>query len=242
MSTYAATYSPNAYRASAVLTASPGQLVVMLYDGARRFLHQAAVAMAEGQIVLAHNKLTRAEDIIRHLRSTLDSTRASSPSACSRSTRSRCRICARLASIRTPRRSSRSLRCWAGCVSRGPRSPIRHEPGAGGPVRDARLDDRARADARRRAQLRRAAGAQGAPIRAAELVAGDPPAAARPALERCRMLHKRVEIELLRVREALLLELGRVRHAQRAADGYAPARRRRRARRGSVPDRALTHL
>jgi hypothetical protein len=52
-----------------------------------------------------------------------------------------------------------------------------------------------------------------------------PPAAARPALERCRMLQKRVEIELLRVREALLLELERVRHAQRTADGYAPARR-----------------
>ncbi len=72
MSTYAATYSPNAYRASAVLTASPGQLVVMLYDGARRFLHQGAAAMGEHQIVVAHNKLTRAEDIIRHLRSTLD--------------------------------------------------------------------------------------------------------------------------------------------------------------------------
>src|ERR1700753_764779 len=52
MSTYAA-YSPNAnasYRASAVLTASPGQLVVMLYDGARRFLHQAAVGMGERDI------------------------------------------------------------------------------------------------------------------------------------------------------------------------------------------------
>src|SRR6201995_2025743 len=72
MSTYAATYSPNAYRASAVLTASPGQLVVMLYDGARRFLHQAAVAMGERDIPVAHNKLTRGEDIIRHLRNTLD--------------------------------------------------------------------------------------------------------------------------------------------------------------------------
>ncbi len=72
MSTYAATYSPNAYRASAVLTASPGQLVVMLYDGARRFLHQAAAAMGERNIPTAHNKLTRAEDIIRHLRNTLD--------------------------------------------------------------------------------------------------------------------------------------------------------------------------
>jgi hypothetical protein len=50
-----------------------------------------------------------------------------------------------------------------------------------------------------------------------------PPEAARATLERCRQLTKRVEIELLRVREALLLELGRVRQAQRAADGYAPA-------------------
>jgi len=72
MSPYAATYSPNAYRASSVLTASSGQLIVMLYDGARRFLHQAAVAMGERQIVVAHNKLTRAENIIRHLRNTLD--------------------------------------------------------------------------------------------------------------------------------------------------------------------------
>ena len=53
-----------------------------------------------------------------------------------------------------------------------------------------------------------------------------PPEAARATLERCRQLQKRVEIELLRVREVLLLELGRVRQAQRTADGYAPVRRR----------------
>jgi hypothetical protein len=53
-----------------------------------------------------------------------------------------------------------------------------------------------------------------------------PPESARATLERCRQLQKRVEIELLRVREALLLELGRVRQAQRAADGYAPVRQR----------------
>ena len=53
-----------------------------------------------------------------------------------------------------------------------------------------------------------------------------PPEAARASLERCRQLTKRVEIELLRVREVLLLELGRVRQAQRTANGYAPARRR----------------
>ena len=37
--------SPRAYREAAVLTATGEQLMVMLYDGARRFLHQAAVAM-----------------------------------------------------------------------------------------------------------------------------------------------------------------------------------------------------
>ena len=55
---------------------------------------------------------------------------------------------------------------------------------------------------------------------------GTPPEAARATLERCRQLQKRVEIELLRVREVLLLDLGRVRQAQRAATGYAPVRQR----------------
>jgi flagellar secretion chaperone FliS len=67
-----ATASPQAYRQGAVLAASRGQLVVMLYDGARRFLRQAAVAMREGQVELGHNKLRRAEMIIAHLDSTLD--------------------------------------------------------------------------------------------------------------------------------------------------------------------------
>lgn len=49
-----------------------------------------------------------------------------------------------------------------------------------------------------------------------------PPASAGPALERCRLLQKRVEIELLRVREMILIELAQVRQAQRAAAGYMP--------------------
>ena len=66
------TATPNAYRESAVLSAPPDVLVVMLYDGARRFLFQAGVAMRDGQIELSHRKLRRAEDIIRHLRGALD--------------------------------------------------------------------------------------------------------------------------------------------------------------------------
>jgi flagellar protein FliS len=63
---------PRAYRESAVLSAQPEQLVVMLYDGARRFLHQASVAMRDRQIELSHRKLRRAEDILLHLRDALD--------------------------------------------------------------------------------------------------------------------------------------------------------------------------
>jgi flagellar protein FliS len=66
------TASPDAYRQGAVLSATPGQLVVMLYDGARRFLRQSSAAMLEGQVESAHNRLRRAELIIAHLDGTLD--------------------------------------------------------------------------------------------------------------------------------------------------------------------------
>jgi flagellar secretion chaperone FliS len=61
-----------AYRRGAVLAATPGELVVLLYDGARRFLGRAAVAMRAGEIERAHNTLRRAERIIAHLDATLD--------------------------------------------------------------------------------------------------------------------------------------------------------------------------
>ena len=67
-------YAPskrNAYQTSATLTASQSQLLVMLYDGAHRFLLQAAAAMREQQIEDAHMKLRRAEMIIRHLDASL---------------------------------------------------------------------------------------------------------------------------------------------------------------------------
>jgi flagellar secretion chaperone FliS len=64
--------TPNAYRENAVMSAPKEQLLVMLYDGARRFLLQAGVAMGEGQIELSNRKLRRAEDIIQHLRDILD--------------------------------------------------------------------------------------------------------------------------------------------------------------------------
>jgi flagellar protein FliS len=66
------TASPQAYRQNVVLSASPGELVVMLYDGARRFLRQATGAMENGEIERAHNALRRAELIVGHLDGTLE--------------------------------------------------------------------------------------------------------------------------------------------------------------------------
>ena len=64
--------SPQAYRESSVLTASPEQLVVMLYDGAGRFLRQAEAALSEGAVEHAHDRLNRGEAIIDELLATLD--------------------------------------------------------------------------------------------------------------------------------------------------------------------------
>ncbi len=70
MSPYA--QAQQAYRDAAVLTAPPERLVVMLYDGANRFLVQAAAAMRVSDLVTANAKLQRAEAIINELRTTLD--------------------------------------------------------------------------------------------------------------------------------------------------------------------------
>lgn len=66
--------SPQAYRASSVMTASPGQLVVMLYDGAGRFLRQAEIAAEEGAWRHAGDRLDKADAIIDELLITLDVT------------------------------------------------------------------------------------------------------------------------------------------------------------------------
>jgi flagellar secretion chaperone FliS len=61
-----------AYKQQSILTATPGQLVVMLYDGCLRFLHQAAYAMRDGDVAGAGTRLGRAEAIIEELLTTLD--------------------------------------------------------------------------------------------------------------------------------------------------------------------------
>jgi flagellar secretion chaperone FliS len=62
-----------AYRQNSVETATPGQLVVMLYNGVLTALDKAEAAL-EGRpdIELAHEEFTRAQAIIMELLATLD--------------------------------------------------------------------------------------------------------------------------------------------------------------------------
>ena len=71
MATYAVNQS-DAYKQQSILTAPPGRLLVMLYDGCLRFLFQAAYAMREGNQRQSQDRMRRAEAIIDELTVTLD--------------------------------------------------------------------------------------------------------------------------------------------------------------------------
>lgn len=66
---------PNAYaqyKNSKIMTASPAELTLMLYDGAIRFCNIAIDACNESNIEKAHTNIVKAERIVDHLRITLD--------------------------------------------------------------------------------------------------------------------------------------------------------------------------
>ena len=69
MAAYAAQQS---YQQNDVLTATPGRLVVLLYDGAGRFLRRAAAAVRAENLEASNAALQRAEAIIDELLATLD--------------------------------------------------------------------------------------------------------------------------------------------------------------------------
>jgi hypothetical protein len=48
-----------------------------------------------------------------------------------------------------------------------------------------------------------------------------PPSEAAPLLRQAKLIHERTRIELIRLRESLLAEIGASARARRAADGYA---------------------
>lgn len=60
------------YRKNAVLGASPAGLVVMLYDGALRFIEAGRAAMRAKDLVRQNESLQRAQRIVSELLGTLD--------------------------------------------------------------------------------------------------------------------------------------------------------------------------
>lgn len=60
------------YNNSKVLTASPAELTLMLYDGAIRFCNVAILAVEQKDIEKAHMNITKTERIIDYFRQTLD--------------------------------------------------------------------------------------------------------------------------------------------------------------------------
>ena len=66
---------PNAYQQYAnnkVMTASPAELTLMLYEGAIKFVNIALGAIEEKDVQKAHTNILKAEHIIDYLRQTLD--------------------------------------------------------------------------------------------------------------------------------------------------------------------------
>jgi flagellar protein FliS len=68
--------SAQAYRRNAVLSAGPGQLILMLFDGALRFMNTAISGFDEKHPVrrneMIHNNLVKTQAILSELRGSLD--------------------------------------------------------------------------------------------------------------------------------------------------------------------------
>lgn len=60
------------YNNSKILTASPAELVLMLYEGAIKFCNVAEVAIEQKNIEKAHNNIIKTQKIVDYLRQTLD--------------------------------------------------------------------------------------------------------------------------------------------------------------------------
>lgn len=60
------------YNNSKILTASPAELTLMLYEGAIKFCNIAIVAVEQKDIQKAHDNIVKTEHIIDYFRQTLD--------------------------------------------------------------------------------------------------------------------------------------------------------------------------
>lgn len=66
---------PNAYMQynnSKVLTASPAELTLMLYEGAIKFCNIARLAIEQKDVSKAHKNIIKVQSIVEYLRQTLD--------------------------------------------------------------------------------------------------------------------------------------------------------------------------
>lgn len=61
-----------AYANNKVMTASPAELTLMLYDGAIKFCNIAIRAIEEGDVEKTHNNIVKVENIIDEFRATLN--------------------------------------------------------------------------------------------------------------------------------------------------------------------------
>jgi len=66
------TNSANAYKNQQIMTASPEELTLLLYNGALRFVTESIITMEQGDMQQSHNANLRAQDIVREFMYTLD--------------------------------------------------------------------------------------------------------------------------------------------------------------------------
>jgi len=62
----------NAYLRSKVMTATPAELTLMLYEGAIKFVNKAIMSIEKDDVMGAHNNLMKIQRIIEELRASLD--------------------------------------------------------------------------------------------------------------------------------------------------------------------------
>ena len=64
--------SAMAYKRQQVMTASPAELTLMLYNGAIRFVSESILALESGDMPKCHNANIKAQNIVREFMVTLD--------------------------------------------------------------------------------------------------------------------------------------------------------------------------
>lgn len=62
----------NKYNREKIMNASPGELTLLLYEGAIKFCNMAKIGLGNKDIQRAHVNIKKTEDIIHYLRETLD--------------------------------------------------------------------------------------------------------------------------------------------------------------------------